>query len=63
MTINPQTMQALGRERTANVLREAAAYRRTGEANRTGSTSQTATPPRPRPSAPQDLIPAGAEER
>jgi hypothetical protein len=63
MTLNPHIMQTLGRERTADLLRDAAAIRTAAQAGRPSPGSQTAIPPEPRPRGPQKLIPARAEKR
>ncbi|MBV8953267.1 MAG: hypothetical protein JO179_03960 [Solirubrobacterales bacterium] len=61
MTVNPHIMQAIGRERTADRLRAAAAYRSARQADQTRPAGQPVTPPQPGVSARQDLIPAGIE--
>jgi hypothetical protein len=60
MTINPHITRALGRERTADLLREAAANRAAAEA-----AQPTQPEPRREPAQrqPLDLIPAGAQKR
>jgi hypothetical protein len=60
MSTNPHITQALARERTADLVREAASSRADAETSR-------ANPAEPRPQGshekPFHLIPAGAQER
>ena len=63
MTVNPHIMQAVGRERTADLLRAAAAYRPAAEVDQTRPESRPPTRPQPDVSARPDLIPAGTDQR
>ncbi len=63
MTINPHIMQTLGRERTADLLRNAAAHRTASEARQAAPAGQPATRQHLGHDAPQELIPVTAEER
>jgi hypothetical protein len=60
MTINPHITRALGRERTADALREAAAYRTAAAASPGGGRK-----PRPEPSQHQrfGLVPREGQKR
>lgn len=63
MTINPHILEAVGRERTADLRRAAAAYQVAAPADQTRPDSQPAKQPQPSVSAHHDLIPAGTEQR
>lgn len=63
MSINPHIMLAVSRERTADLMREAAAYRIASEARQAAKASEPATRQHLGQDASHELTPVTAEER
>jgi hypothetical protein len=63
MTIHAHQMQAIARERTADLLRDAAAYRLAAEARQAVPAARPAGRSQAGQSAAHNLIPAGAQKR